>query len=297
MLKKGIFLVFVLLCFSGPACKRPNQVGVLPVSPPIEPVQTWIDAPLPNANLPLEPYKIVFHGFSFVGITEFELQINGLAIGTVPAAPSSSGGAESETLFIGEYIWTPPSPGTYLIKVQSGRNGLFSAPEQVQVTIAGVEIEDTASLDITPTSTATPTATPTPTSTVEEARACVLTALVNLFCRPGTGHEPVDSFTPGQSAPVIGQSQFLWKVIGVNNGVECTVPKDDTLVETIGDCENLPIFVPLPPPTSTNTPTPRPTAISTEKPLEGCTVRQPGGAIDCVVPCPAGAAPGNPCTP
>ncbi len=302
-MRKSTILIFLLLGVLGSACKKPLKLGVVQdIASPSKPVQIWIDAPLPNAVLPLQPYTLVFHGSSPVGLNEFEVRINGISLATVPATPSSAGDPGPITLFLGEYLWSPLAPGSYLIEVRSGSAGGVHASAQVRVMIAGDDAEEpdqespspTASATTTATATLTPSATAT--ATTEEVEACMLTALVNLFCRPGTGYEPVDSFSPGQTAPVIGQSQWLWKVIGANNGVECTVPKDETLVEVKGDCENAPDFVPLPPPTATPTATPRPTATPTEKP-SGCTVRQPGGAIDCVVPCPAGAAPGNPCTP
>ena len=104
------------------------------------PSQTWIDAPLHNSNLPLLPYKLVFHGASFVGVTEFEIQINGALIGTVPPVSSGSGGPQYGTLFLGEYEWTPPAPGTYLVQVRAKGNGQFSSPDQVQVTVNGGKI-------------------------------------------------------------------------------------------------------------------------------------------------------------
>ncbi len=131
-----------------------------------------------------------------------------------------------------------------------------------------------------------PTITPSP-----QLRPCILTALVNLFCRPAPGYNPTDSFRAGQSSEVIGQSDFLWQVLGPNFGAACTVPKDDALVKTEGSCEGAPIFTPLPPPTATPTSTPTPEVV------RGCTVRQPDGSISCEVPCPAGAAPGEACTP
>lgn len=300
-MRKCAILIFLLLGMLGSACKKPLKVGVVQdIASPSKPVQTWIDAPLANSVLPFEPYTLVFHGSSPGGLTEFEVRINGITLATVPATPSSSRDAQPATLFLGEYLWSPLAPGSYLIEILSGNAGEFSASAQVRVTITGDEGEEPDQASPTPTAsttaTATATPTPTPTATTAEVEACTLTALVNLFCRPGTGYEPVDSFTPGQTAPVIGQSQWLWKVIGANNGVECTVPKDETLVEVKGDCENAPAFEPLPLPTATPTATPRPTATPTDKP-SGCTVRQPGGAIDCVAPCPAGASPGNPCTP
>ena len=96
-----------------------------------------------------------------------------------------------------------------------------------------------------------PTFTPT---TVPQA--CTLKALVNLFCRPAPGYEPIDSFVPGDTAEVVAQSEFLWQVIGPNYGKLCTVPKDEKLVSVEGDCEELSDFTPLPPPTATFTPTP-----------------------------------------
>jgi len=142
----------------------------------------------------------------------------------------------------------------------------------------------------TPTPTATSTATPTPTYTpVPQSQACTVTALVNLFCRPAPGYDAVDSFVPGQSALVVAQSQFLWQVNGPNFGDLCTVPKDDAFVKIEGDCDNIPYFTPLLAPTPIDTPT--------SKPVQGCTVRQAGGAIICVYPCPDRALPGDACTP
>lgn len=118
----------------------------------------------------------------------------------------------------------------------------------------------------TPTETSTPTptetSTPTPTSTLEGP--CTLTALVNLFCRagPGRGFEDLDSFLPGQTALVIGQSLDgnYWYVAGPNFGRTCTVPNDPQLVTLAGSCEERPRFTPVP------TYTPTPTATSTPAP-------------------------------
>jgi len=117
----------------------------------------------------------------------------------------------------------------------------------------------------TPTPTTTNTQTPTPTTTATaERRPCEVTALANLFCRQGPGRvfEPLDSFTPGQSASVIGQSTdgFYWYVNGPNFGKVCTVPDDAQLIEVSGDCGQLPRFTPIP------TPTPSPTATATATP-------------------------------
>jgi len=296
MTKKGVFLAFVFLCLISSGCEKPDKRAIIPTTTPQQtPSQTWIDAPLPNSILPLAPYTIVFHGASKVGLSEFEVEINGMLIASVPPTTSSSGGAELGTLFLGEYLWEPPAPGTYLIVVKAKNGGLYGPADQVTVIVDGESIEESKPLDLAPSETVTITATPTSTPTPERAEPCQMTALVNLFCRPGQVYEPSDSFTPGQTAPVIARSQYLLKVIGANNGVECTVPDDDQLVKTDGDCDNLPQFDPPPPPT--DTPTPLPSDTPTPKPEQGCTVRQPGGLIECVVPCPVGAAPGDACTP
>lgn len=265
-MKTRIWVVFGLISIILASCDMPTKTLVAPTSPP-GPSQTWIDAPLPNANLPLLPYKLVFHGASFVGVTEFEIKINGNPETTVPPGSTGSGGSQYGTLFLGEYTWNPPAPGTYLIEVRAKGNGAYSSPDQVQVTIAGGDFE---------------AADPTPS--VKEAKECIYTAIINHFCRrgPGLEYEEIDSFIPEQIAPVIGRSidGYFWYVIGPNSGELCTVPGDDGFGEVSGECETLPKFTPMP----TSQPT-------------GCTIRQAGGEIICVSPCPTGAAPGDPCIP
>ena len=128
-------------------------------------------------------------------------------------------------------------------------------------------------------------------------QVCTFTAGMNLFCRSGpaaSAYPVVDSFIKGQSAPVTGQSadgKFLY-VAGPNNGLSCAVPNAESFGTTRGDCQELAVFTPVPPPI---TPT-------TEKQGEdsspsACYVRRPSGALECVSPCPTGAIPGTPCTP
>jgi hypothetical protein len=289
-MKVKTWMMLALICFGLAACDQPERAtGSL--SPVPNPSQTWIDAPLPNSNIALLPYKIVFHGASFVGISEFELQVNGAVVAMVPPVSTSSGGSQYGTLFLGEYLWTPPALGTYLIAVRAKGNGQFSSLDQVQVTVGGDDVEEMAPLRSTPT--ASPTPSPTFTATIEEPVECTFRAITNLFCRlgPGKDYKDIDSFVPGQTAPIVGQSLdgYYWYVLGPISGRTCTVPADPRFGETTGDCENKPLFTPIPP---TLTPTPTPT----EQPL-GCTVRQAGGAIICVSPCPAGASPGETCTP
>jgi len=299
-MEKWIILILLFLGIS--ACELPdNATGSFIQIPSSGSGNTWIDAPLPDANIPLLPYKLVFHAASLSGVDEFEVQINSVVITTTLPISSNSGASGRETLFLGEYIWTPPAPGTYLITVRGGVQGQFGSSDQVRVTVNGEQIENPSPLTSTPTSTTTPTPTSTttptptltPTTTVGEPMQCRFIALVNLFCRlgPGIDYKKVDSFVPDQSAPIVGQSLdgFYWYVLGPNSGRECTVPKDPQFGKTSGDCDEKPRFTPIPP-------TLTPTATPTERP-QGCTVRLPGGAIECIYPCPVGASPGEPCTP
>jgi CSLREA domain-containing protein len=121
----------------------------------------------------------------------------------------------------------------------------------------------------TPTPTATypyhpsgvaPTSTPVRAAEFTSVtRACEYVAKVNLFCRAGPGgdYKDLDSLTPGQMAPVVGQSTDgnYWYVLGPLSGRECTVPQAERFGETSGDCDDLPRFTPAPLPTRAPTPT------------------------------------------
>lgn len=142
--------------------------------------------------------------------------------------------------------------------------------------------------------------TATETATLEAStEACIFTAAVNLFCRtgPGNAYPEIDTFTPGLTALVIGQSTdgLFWYVVGPHYGETCTVSSEERYGSVEGDCDTADRFTPIPTPwpTATVTPLPRPT----DTPVPGCTVRQPTGGNKCVAPCPPGAAPGDACTP
>jgi hypothetical protein len=265
-IKLWVILCIVTIIFT--ACEIPEES--LPTPEPKSLV--WIDAPLDGSWLPMKPNKLVFHGASYSGISQFDVQVNGLSVALVTPGSTESGGAQFGTLFMGEYLWTPPAPGTYIITVFAVSGGQSGSSAQAQVIIGNAEEAKEAPAEvpadepalevITETPAPAATATVTPTS---EPQACMLTALVNLFCRPAPGYEPVDSFTVGQTSEVLAQSAALYSVMGPNNHVKCTVPKDDNYVSVEGDCNNLPEFNPPPPPTATftSTPTPAPTATPT----------------------------------
>lgn len=139
--------------------------------------------------------------------------------------------------------------------------------------------------------TSTPTLTLTPTSTPEKATPTPdppsVTAIKNANCRYGPGmlYEIADTLMQGQSALVIGRNEenTWWQIVGPRNGVLCWVAH--TTVEETGPVEGAPIGIAPAEPTLTS------------KPLNGCYVYDAAGAKKCVVPCPANAQQGGPCSP
>lgn len=223
----------------------------------------------------MEPLIIVFHGM-VVPPYEYEISINGVVAGTAQPMPKS-GPNQSGFYSYGEYLWTPTSPGLITITV-GVTDDWDDIPAQVRVMIPFPnEAEENQ-----------PVPQIAPKTPTQEAQACIITSLVSLNCRPAPGYEPIDGFTSGQSAEVVAQSEFLWQVRGLNSDELCTVPKGDSFVRVEGDCESVSEFTPLP--------RPEPTIAPVAEPVQGCTVRQAGGAIICEFPCPDGAAPGEACT-
>ncbi len=244
-----------LLCLVLAACGPADQ------STPPQAPQTylWIDAPLDGSTIPLEPYKIVVHGVWVDYTKQFEISINGIVDGSVPPLQNHPG--NSNWITYGEYLWDPPAPGSYIISMKvtgPGTNTTDPPTAQARVWVMETDIasEDQPVPDL-PTVTIVP---PEVEEAAPEPKACSLTALVNLFCRPGPGYDPVDEFTPGQSAPVVAQSEYLWQVNGLNSGRLCTVPKAENLVKVVPKefCENLPVFTPPA--------TPVPTVSSSQQP-------------------------------
>ena len=245
--------------------------------------------PTSKFNYPYADLQISVSWGLVVGITEFEIHINGVLFATTPPASTDPNG----TLFYGETLWTPPAPGTYLIEVIAKGNGQVSSPDQVYVTVIG---DGDGDGDNDGDDDGDEAVTPTPTDEIideiDEVEGCRYTALVNLNCRlgPGSYYISVGFFLPGQSAPVVGNTAdgFYWYVVAPDTGNVCTVPNNTVFGTVEGYCSEPPIFTPVPPPTEIPTPTPTPET--------GCTVRQAGGEVICVSPCPVGALPGEACT-
>ena len=212
---------------------------------------TWIDAPLSGETLPLEPYEVVSHANSSQGVTSFELSVNGQVYSSDEVPADQYG----QPLAHVRQDWEPPAPGTYLLSVRAlDTEGGFGQAAEVEVSVGeveGVELEET------PLSTPAEESTPTPT--IEQV-ACTYTAVVNLFCRigPSSLYPEIDTFIPGQTAPITGMSSdgFYWYVVGPHNGRLCTVPDGAKFGEVSGDCSSIPAFTPIPPPPATPTPTP-----------------------------------------
>lgn len=159
------WIIIVLLCVGITACDPPPKTTDLHAADTGH-IQVWIDAPLPNSTIPMLPYKLVFHGASYDGISEFELRINSAYFATVLPSSNGSGGGNNGTLFYGETLWTPPAPGTYLIEVIAKGNGQVSSPDQVYVTVIG---DDDDVITPSPTPRLTPLPNPTATSRATQA--------------------------------------------------------------------------------------------------------------------------------
>ncbi len=139
---------------------------------------TWIDAPLSGSTIPHAPYTVTFHSASLMGMSDFEVWIEGQLMATVPPQMTAPGGSQ-QTLFMAEYEWDPQAPGEYTIEViprdQQDQPGPAA---QADVTVGELmvaqatppviqppeEVEPTLELTliVPPTPTMTPTPTPPP---------------------------------------------------------------------------------------------------------------------------------------
>lgn len=154
MKKLFAFLLMFAMGISQTAC-APEKVSMqAPAAPEAGAATAWVDAPLNDMHLPLEPYEIVFHISDDSVMTMGQIDINEVQVAQIPVTD----GSNMATL---RYMWTPVKGGLYLISVK-GQNhgGEWSDPAQVEVYI------DEPTPTFTPTATSTPTPTPTPTMTL-----------------------------------------------------------------------------------------------------------------------------------
>jgi hypothetical protein len=151
MLSRRYLLLTIALLSAG--CQAQAVVD----SPALGP-QTWIDAPLGGAVLPLAPYPVIAHASHPDGVASLELLVNGASLASVPPGP----GDEDGTLAQASWMWDIPGPGRYELEVRAvGSNGGSGPSAFGHVTVPG----DTP----TPSPTPTPDATSTPTSTATPA--------------------------------------------------------------------------------------------------------------------------------
>lgn len=173
----------------------------------------------------------------------FELSVDGEVVAN-NEVPSESA---NETLVYMTQAWIPEGPGRYELSVRAMDGaGAYGPSASVFITVG-----EAVQLQPTPTLIGI---TPIPFPTATEQMACIFEAAVNLFCRrgPGNGYSDTDSFTPGMTAPVVGESGDgnYWYVLGPNTGRACTVPKGERFGSISGACSPQPRFTPPPlPPT------------------------------------------------
>ncbi len=159
-------------------------------------LQAWIDAPLTESVLPLEPYEIVAHASDPQEITQLEIQINGTELASL------SNPDPGELLALFKQLWVPPGPGEYRIDVKA-QNGAGEWSETASVVVrVEAQLQEAAVME--------PKATETP-----EPISCdpTVTAAENASCRtgPSSYHEPVGYLLAGESAPIGGRNQdWTW---------------------------------------------------------------------------------------
>ncbi|PJF26277.1 MAG: hypothetical protein CUN53_08530 [Phototrophicales bacterium] len=192
-----------------------------------------------------------------VGITRVQLIVNGQISKTVTA--------NGETNFSALLDFIPRQPGTVNVQVIAYRSSVASDPAQIQLTIGQLTLVRTPSATpqiIVPTSVF-PTANPAnPLCRVRTV------SNVNLRPGPGTNYNPVLTVIPsGTEIPIIGRlfDNTWWNIrFGSLNGwVSANV------VQVLGNCFNIPVIAPPPPPTVPVTfqpPTITPTATQTVTP-------------------------------
>jgi hypothetical protein len=188
-----------------------------------------------------------------VGITRVQLIVNGQISKTVTAS--------GETNFSALLDFIPRQAGTVDVQVIAYRSSVASDPAQIQLTIAQATLPRTPSATpqiIAPTSVI-------PTSNPANPLCRVRTVSnVNLRPGPGTNFTLVLTVIPSNvEAPIIGRlpDNSWWSVRygGLTGWVSANV------VQVLGNCFNIPVIAPPPPPTAPITPPP-PTATRTATP-------------------------------
>lgn len=177
-----VTLLFLILSGCNPSGQEdPDQAYIVGNSHP----QAWIDAPLNESYLPLDPYEIVYHISGQESIAKGELSINDQVVETLSNPDSSK---KLATL---KYLWTPTEPGTYLLSVRAQSADGTWGPEAQSVVYIDGEVADTGC---------------NPAADV----------IMNAACRlgPTTYHLPDSYLLEGDSFPIVGSNldQTWWAV-------------------------------------------------------------------------------------
>lgn len=149
-------LVICLVLITGCAPAVIDEAGVS--SAP----QAWFDAPLPGTiHYPPNPCMIVAHGASPVGISRFELSINGGGASII-TSPDTNASLVTLTQDCGV-----SQPGEYLLQIRAqDSDGNWSGYAETSLIIPGEAVPpDVTPASANPTFTAIPTLTPLPIST------------------------------------------------------------------------------------------------------------------------------------
>ncbi len=160
--------LLVILGLYLPACNMPQQAG----APPGQSEggnQAWFDAPLNGTSIPLAPYEVVFHAFAESGVTQAELEANGILLATLP---NPAGGAKLATF---KYAWRPAAAGNYILRARAqSADGDWGGYATTTITFDDFTITPTftytPTITLTPTKTVSPTITHTPTKTATPTR-------------------------------------------------------------------------------------------------------------------------------
>jgi len=203
---------FLVLLLSGCGPSSPEESAQTFIFGDSQP-QAWIDAPLNESYLPLEPYEIVYHISDQESIARGELSINGQVVDS-PANPNTS-----KKLATLKYFWTPTEPGTYLLCVRAqGTDGTWG-PEAQSVVYIG-QISEANSPE------------PELTATVCNPAAEVI---MNATCRlgPTTYHLPVTYLLEGDNLPIIGSNlDQTWWAVQVPDQTQACWVSDQTVSPT-----------------------------------------------------------------
>lgn len=174
--------------------------------------QAWLDWPLDNSTLPLEPLTIQAHASDENGIAQFEFFANDTPLVTF----------DSDGRRLGEAIieWTPPEPGVYRIDVRAiDSNGNVGSKATVIVTVGGGMIAtQTPPLILAETATtfAQPVDTETPAPGSGGSSQCALSQLVAPVLQTPADYDnvgsPVNFSWSDQAYSEIGCHPHSWRV-------------------------------------------------------------------------------------